>query len=249
MIQLSKVSKQFRTGVFALSDISFEVEKGEFVFLVGPTGSGKTTIFRLLTREALPTTGEVIVDNWDVVKLPNNKISHLRKKIGVVFQDLKLLMDRTIFENIILPLEVSGIDTLPAAKIVEDVMGKVGILSHRDKFPIQLSGGELQRAAIARALILEPDILLADEPTGNLDSQTAMEIVRLLENINKKGTTVIMATHNEDAVKALSKRVISLNNGILTGGNEKKPKPHLEHSEKKSAIIDVKDKKSEDEDF
>jgi len=159
------------------------------------------------------------------------------------------LMDRTIFENIILPLEVSGIDSIIATKIVEEIMKKVGILPHKDKFPIQLSGGELQRAAIARALTLEPDILLADEPTGNLDSATAMEIVKLLSEINKKGTTVIMATHNEDAVKALSKRVISLNNGILTGGNEKKPKPHLEHSEKKSAIIDVKDKKSEDEDF
>jgi len=250
MIRLTQVSKQFRTGVFALSDISFEVEKGEFVFLVGPTGSGKTTIFRLLTREALPTTGEVIVDNWDVVKLPNNKISHLRKKIGVVFQDLKLLMDRTIFENIILPLEVSGIDTIVATKIVEEIMEKVGILSHKDKFPIQLSGGELQRAAIARALTLEPDILLADEPTGNLDSATAMEIVKLLSEINKKGTTVIMATHNEDAVKALSKRVISLNKGQLVGVGGKKPKAPAEHSEKKSVIIDKEKKKEEeDEDF
>ncbi|MDZ4227719.1 MAG: ATP-binding cassette domain-containing protein [Candidatus Levybacteria bacterium] len=256
MIRLTKVSKQFRTGVFALSDVSFEVEKGEFVFLVGPTGSGKTTIFRLLTREAIPTAGEVIVDNWDVVKLPNNKIAHLRKKIGVVFQDLKLLMDRTIFENIILPLEVSGIDSIVATKIVEEIMEKVGLLDHKDKFPIQLSGGELQRTAIARALTLEPDILLADEPTGNLDSATAMEIVKLLSEINKKGTTIIMATHNEDVIKALSKRIISLNNGQLVGGNEKKPKEHAEHSEKKSAIIDVKDKKnpsassgSRDEDF
>lgn len=245
MIRLSKVSKQFRTGVFALSDVSFSVAKGEFVFLVGPTGSGKTTIFRLLTREALPTTGEVIVDNWDVVKLPNNKIPHLRKKIGVVFQDLKLLMDRTIFENIILPLEVSGINSIVATKIVEEIMEKVGILTHRDKFPIQLSGGELQRAALARALTLEPDILLADEPTGNLDSGTAMEIVRLLEDINKKGTTIIMATHNEDAIKALSKRVISLSKGQLIGVSGKKSKTHAEHFEKKSVIID-KEKKDED---
>lgn len=246
MIRLTQVSKQFRTGIFALSDISFSVEKGEFVFLVGPTGSGKTTIFRLLTREVLPTTGEVIVDNWDVVKLPNNKIPHLRKKIGVVFQDLKLLLDRTIFENIILPLEVSGIDSIAAAKIVGEIMEKVGIKPHRDKFPIQLSGGELQKAAIARALILEPDILLADEPTGNLDQATAMEIVRLLSEINKKGTTIIMATHNQDAIKALSKRVITLNKGQLIGENVKKQKAHAEHSEKKSAIID---KEKEDEDF
>lgn len=255
MIRLDKVSKQFRTGVFALSDISFEVEKGEFVFLVGPTGSGKTTIFRLLTRESLPTTGEIIVDNWDVVKLPSNKIAHLRKKIGVVFQDLKLLMDRTIFENIILPLEVSGIETNVATKIVEEIMEKVGIGPHRDKFPVQLSGGELQRAAIARALILEPDILLADEPTGNLDQATAMEIVKLLSEINKKGTTIIMATHNEDVVKALAKRVISLDKGQLAGISGKKPKAHvhIEHSEKKSAIIEKpkekEKKKDEDEDF
>ena len=246
MIRLTQVSKQFRTGIFALTDVSFEVEKGEFVFLVGPTGSGKTTIFRLITREALPTVGEVIVDNWDVAKLPNNKIPHLRKKIGVVFQDLKLLMDRTIFENIILPLEISGIDSIAATKIVEEIMEKVGILSHRDKFPIQLSGGELQRAAIARALTLEPDILLADEPTGNLDQATAMEIVRLLESINKKGTTIIMATHNEDVVKALSKRIIVLDKGQLIGVSGKKPKTHVEHSEKKSAIINVEDKKPEE---
>ena len=249
MIRLDKVSKQFRTGVFALSDVSFSVEKGEFVFLVGPTGSGKTTIFRLLTREALPTAGEIVVDNWDVVKLPNNKISHLRKKIGVVFPDLKLLMDRTIFANIILPLEVSGINSIDAAKIVGEIMEKVGILAHRDKFPIQLSGGELQRAALARALILEPDILLADEPTGNLDQATAMEIVKLLSEINKKGTTIIMATHNEDIIKTLSKRVISLNNGQLakdTGGR-KKEKEAISQISPKPDIIDKEKKKSPSE--
>jgi len=224
MIRLNKVSKQFRTGVFALENISFEVERGEFVFLVGPTGSGKTTVFRLLTREALPTSGEIVVDNWDIVKLPGSKVSHLRKKIGVVFQDLKLLMDRTIFENIILPLEVSGIKAEEAKTIVEEIMEKVGIEVHKDKFPIQLSGGELQRAVIARALILEPDILLADEPTGNLDQATAFEIVKLLSEINEKGTTVIMATHNGDIVRTLSNRVIALNKGQLakdTGGRKK----------------------------
>ena len=236
MIHLNKVSKQFRTGVFALNDISFEVEKGEFVFLVGPTGSGKTTIFRLLTRESLPTSGEIIVDSWDITKLPNSKIPHLRKKIGVVFQDLKLLMDRTIFENIILPLEVSGIHMNEAKEIVEDLMGKVGILDHKDKFPIQLSGGELQRVVIARALTLSPDILLADEPTGNLDQETAFEIVKLLSKINKKGTTIIMATHNLDIIKSLSKRVIALSKDQMAG---------MQHSPKKSAIIETKEKKEE----
>src|SRR3989338_1482511 len=259
MISLENVSKKFGTGVFAITDITFSVEKGEFVFLVGPTGSGKTTIFRLLIREALPTTGEIIVDNWDIVKLPGNKLTHLRKKIGVVFQDLKLLMDRTIFENIILPLEVSGVNAIAAKKIAEEIMEKVGINPHKDKFPIQLSGGELQRAALARALTLEPDILLADEPTGNLDRVTAMELVKLLSEINKKGTTIIMATHNEDIIKALSKRIISLNMGKLAkdtapmhsspksdnieGENKKletKPKPEKKKEEKK---------KEEDEDF
>lgn len=234
MIQLNKVSKQFRTGVFALSDISFTVGKGEFVFLIGPTGSGKTTIFRLLTREAFPTTGEIVVDNWDVVKLPTSKIPHLRKKIGVVFQDLKLLMDRTIFENIILPLEVSGINSISAKKIVEETMERLGIAVHKDKFPIQLSGGELQRVAIARALVLSPDILLADEPTGNLDQATAFEIVKLLSEINKKGTTVIMATHNNDILKAISKRIISLDKGFLVRDDgKKKEKCEAEHSDKK----------------
>jgi len=246
MIRLHKVSKQFRTGVFALSDINFEVGKGEFVFLVGPTGSGKTTIFRLLTREALPTTGEIVVDDWDIVKLPVNKVSHLRKKIGVVFQDLKLLMDRTIFENIVLPLEVSGINAQDGKTVVEEIMERVGILAHRDKFPIQLSGGELQRVALARALTLSPDILLADEPTGNLDQATAFEIVKLLSEINQKGTTIIMATHNEDIVKALSKRIISLNEGqLVRDDNKNKNRAVAEHFYKKSGIIDTENKRSQ----
>ena len=258
MIRLSKVSKQFRTGVFALSDISFSVAKGEFVFLVGPTGSGKTTIFRLLTRESLPTSGEIVVDNWDIVKLPMNKVAHLRKKIGVVFQDLKLLMDRTIFENIILPLEISGINAITAKKIAEEIMEKVGIGPHKDKFPIQLSGGELQRAVIARALTLEPDILLADEPTGNLDQETAMGIVKLLAEFNKKGTTIIMATHNEDIIKKLSKRTISLDKGQLakdTAPMHSSPKSSNIEGESKKLEIKPKPekkeekKKEEDEDF
>lgn len=215
MIKLDKVSKKFGTGVFGLSDINFLVDKGEFVFLVGPTGAGKTTIFRLITREILPTTGAIIVGDWDIVKLPSAKIPHLRKKIGVVFQDLKLLLDRTIFENTILPLEVVGAKPMEAKKKTEEVLEKVGIINHKDKFPVQLSGGELQRAAIARALALTPEIILADEPTGNLDSATAFEIVNLLSDINKKGTTIIMATHNKNIVSSLSKRVIGLDKGHL----------------------------------
>lgn len=215
MIKLDKVSKKFGTGVFGLSDISLSVENGEFVFLVGPTGSGKTTIFKLLIREILPTEGSIVVNDWDVVNLPKHKIPHFRKKVGVVFQDLKLLFDRTIFENISLPLEVSGVSSAEAMKRVEEVLTQVGLFFHKDKFPIQLSGGELQRTAIARALVLSPEILLADEPTGNLDLATSWEIVKLLSDVNEKGTTVIMATHNADIVKSLSKRIIELEKGHL----------------------------------
>lgn len=221
MIRLDKVSKIFGTGAAGLSDISLIIEKGEFVFLVGPTGAGKTTLFRLLTRETLPTQGSIIVSDFDLVKLPRHKIPHLRKKIGVVFQDLKLLMDRTIDENILLPLQVMGVSEQEAAKRVSEIMERVGIDQHKNKFPIQLSGGELQRTAIARALVLAPDVLLADEPTGNLDPATSKDILRLLSQINEAGTTIIMATHNADIVNALSKRVVALEKGKIIRDEKK----------------------------
>src|SRR3990167_6982559 len=215
MIKLDRVSKKFGTGVLGLSDVTLSVDKNEFVFLVGPTGSGKTTIFRLLIREILPSEGSVIINDWNIVKLPKEKVPHLRKRIGVVFQDLKLLMDRTIFENVMLPLDVAGIKFEEAKKKADEVLSQVGLIEHKEKFPAQLSGGELQRTAIARALVLSPEILLADEPTGNLDSATSWEIVKLLSDINEKGTTIIMATHNVDIIKNLSKRVIALEKGKL----------------------------------
>lgn len=236
MISLENVSKKFGTGVLGLTDISFTVEKGEFVFLVGPTGSGKTTIFRLLIRDTLPTEGTIVVNSWDILKLPNKKVPELRKKIGVVFQDLKLLADRTILENTTLPLEVASVKTKEAESRAEEVLKSVGILEHKDKFPIQLSGGELQRAAIARALIMSPDILLADEPTGNLDDVAAFGIVKLLSDINELGTTVLMATHNKEIVKKLNKRIIELNKGALVGDTnhgKKEKAPEKEAEEKK----------------
>lgn len=221
MIHLNKVSKTFGLGTQGLTDISLSVEKGEFVFLVGQTGSGKTTLFRLLIRDTLPTEGEIMVGDFDIISLPHNKIPHLRKKIGVVFQNLKLLMDRTVFENIILPLEVAGVTQEEAGKKVEEIMDHVGIGIHKDKFPIQLSGGELQRVAIARALILSPEILLADEPTGNLDPKTSKDILKLLIDINTTGTTVIMATHNVELVNSHSKRVVALDKGRLIRDEKK----------------------------
>lgn len=221
MIHLNKVSKTFGLGTQGLSEISLSVEKGEFVFLVGQTGSGKTTLFRLLIRDLLPSTGEIIIGDFNLISLPHNKIPHLRKKIGIVFQSLKLLMDRTIFENIILPLEVAGVAQEEAGKKVEEIMEKVGMSNHKDKFPVQLSGGELQRTAIARALVLSPEILLADEPTGNLDPKTSKDILSLLIDINNSSTTVVMATHNVELVNSHSKRVVALDKGRLIRDEKK----------------------------
>lgn len=236
MIRLDNVYKKFGAGDVALEDISFSIDPGEFVFIVGPSGSGKTTLFRLLIREMIPTTGAIHIGQWDIVNLPKGHIPHLRKKIGVVFQDLKLLKERTIFENVYFPLEVGGIDENQARKRVEEILDQVGIRQHRDKFPIQLSGGELQRAAIARALAFSPEILLADEPTGNLDDATTWEIVKLLQDINAAGTTIIMATHDTGIVERLDKRVLKLENGRLVKDKKSsshKVESHKEHKETK----------------
>jgi cell division transport system ATP-binding protein len=240
MIHFENVSKTFGTGEMALSDITLDIQRGEFVFLVGPSGSGKTTLMRMLIRDTLPTQGRVIVSDWDLNKLPSNKVPDLRKKIGVVFQDLKLLTERTIFENILLPLHIAGVSDATAVKKVHDIMEQVGILQHKDKFPVQLSGGELQRAAIARALIFSPDILLADEPTGNLDMTTSWEIVKLLQDINKTGTTVIMATHNTDIVNSLLKRIVGLEKGKLAKDEkrgEKKEDEKVKEEKKEAAPV------------
>lgn len=216
MILLENVSKVFGLGNAGLSDLTLTIEPGEFVFLVGHTGSGKTTLLRLLLRQYTPTKGKISVADIDLIKLPKRKIPHYRKKIGIVFQDLKLLLDRTIFENVILPLEITGAKKTSAHSRVVELLTQVGMLEHKEKFPVQLSGGELQRVAIARALTLSPALLLADEPTGNLDSKTAFEIVELLHEINKSGTTIIMATHNLDIIKKYPKdRVIGLRLGKL----------------------------------
>ncbi len=247
MIQLQDVSKIFGTGIAGLSNISLEVEKGEFVFLVGETGSGKTTLLKLLIRDSLPTEGTIIIDEWDIGKLPENRVPHLRKKVGVIFQDLKLLMDRTIFENILLPLQVAARIPQEAANRVDELLEEVGMTQHKEKFPLQLSGGELQRIAIARALALSPEILLADEPTGNLDEKTAFEIVDLLSRINQSGTTILMATHNMNIVKKVNQRVISLEKGKLVGDTKKHTKKsETKETEREEEAKETKEKYHEE---
>ncbi len=215
MIKFDKVVKKFG-GTSALDNIDLEINDKEFVFLTGPTGAGKTTFFRLLIRDLLPTRGKVFVGDLDLAKLPSHKIPYLRKKIGVVFQDLKLLLDRTIFENIALPLEIIGKKPPEIKKRVEELLSQVGLSEFGERFPLEISGGELQRVSIARAIATEPQILLADEPTGNLDIGTSWGIMKLLSEINERGTTIIMATHNIDIVATLKKRKIVLDKGKVT---------------------------------
>lgn len=215
MIVFQNVTKTYGDDVSALDQVSFSIDKGNFVFLVGSTGSGKTTIFRLLIRDLLPTQGNIVLGEWDLIKLPKGKITDLRRRVGYIFQDLKLLMDRTVIENVMLPLNFSGVNNDEARKRATEALMDVGLSDKQDKFPLQLSGGERQRVAVARALVFNPEVILADEPTGNLDLQTSFQILDLLESINKKGTTIFMATHNDKIIEKTKNRVIFLEKGKI----------------------------------
>lgn len=215
MIKFNGVTKKFPDGTVAVDNSSFEIEDGEFVFLVGPSGAGKTTILRLLLKELEPNTGDITVDEHELKKLSGGKITELRRKIGVIFQDLKLLSDRNVFENIALSLWVLG---KKDAEIKDEVLEKLKLvgLEHQEKFfPAQLSGGEMQRVAIARALAGGPKYLFADEPTGNVDDANTWKIMKILDKVNKGGTTVLMATHNSEIVDTMNKRVIRLEDGHI----------------------------------
>ncbi len=215
MILFNSVTKKFGSSI-ALDDISLEVQNGEFVFIVGPSGAGKSTLLRVLTKEASITSGKVIVGDFDITKIKDKDVPSLRRKVGVVFQDFKLLDDRTVFENVALTLEVLDKNDAEIAKLVEHILKLVGIWDKRNLFPRQLSGGEAQRTAIARAVVGKPDVLLADEPTGDLDHKTAWEVIQLLNEINSWGTTILMATHNQDIVNTLKRRVIVIKKGKIT---------------------------------
>ncbi|HON86873.1 MAG: cell division ATP-binding protein FtsE [Firmicutes bacterium] len=215
MISLRNVSKDYGGSTKALESVTLAIEKGEFVFIVGPSGAGKSTLIKLLYREETPSTGQVVVLGKDLAKLRRREIPFLRRRIGVVFQDFKLLEDKTVGENISFALEVTGTPTREIKKRVAQVLNLVGLKDRRDAYPNELSGGEQQRIAIARALVRNPDVLLADEPSGNLDPKTAHEIFSLLERANMYGTTVVVATHAQDMVNLLKKRVIELRNGTV----------------------------------
>lgn len=225
MIHFENVSKKFGSTL-ALDNIELKIKQGEFVFIVGPSGAGKSTLLRILTKETSPTNGKVMVGEVDIIKIKNRDVPNLRRKIGVVFQDFKLLDNMTVFENVALTLEVQGKTDTEIAKMVEHTLKLVEIWDKRNLFPRQLSGGEAQRTAIARAIVGKPDIVLADEPTGDLDSKTAWGVIQLLNEINSWGTTILMATHNQEIVDTLKRRVVILKNGKITS-DTKEGKYHL----------------------
>jgi cell division transport system ATP-binding protein len=216
VIRFDDVSKTYRNQTRpALSNISLEVEKGEFVFLVGASGSGKSTFLRLVLKEERPTQGRIHVAGKDLAKLSNWKIPTLRRQIGTVFQDFRLLPNKTVYQNVAFALEVIGKPRHQIAKVVPEVLELVGLDGKEQRMPDQLSGGEQQRVAIARAFVNRPMILIADEPTGNLDPTTSVGIMKLLDRINRTGTTVVMATHDAAIVDSMRKRVIELEGGVL----------------------------------
>lgn len=234
MIRFDHVTKQYPGHVHALSDVTVEIPDGEFVFLIGPSGAGKTTMLRLLIRDLLPTTGNIHVDNWHVNTLPAPKIHMLRRKVGTVFQDFKLLTDRTVFENVALGLEILGKSDQEIHTRVMDVLELVGLAGKKNSFPLQLAAGEMQRTGIARAIVGGPSILLADEPTGNLDPETSWEVLDILNEINKIGTTIVMATHNANIVNNFKKRTITLIAGKLVN-DEAHGKYPVKHTKEKHA--------------
>ena len=220
MIKLEHVSKSYTAGIPALNDVNLEIEDGEFVFIVGDSGSGKSTLIKLLLKELEPTEGNIIIDGKNLGKIKRKQIPKFRRKLGVVCQDFRLLKDRNVYDNIAFAQKVIGETNSHIKKKVPVMLSMVGLAPKYRSYPKELSGGEQQRVAIARALINKPSILLADEPTGNLDNNNAWEIMKLLEEISEKGTTVIVVTHDMEIVKVMKKRVITIKKGIVVADSK-----------------------------
>ncbi len=221
MISFQNVSKTYDNGFPALNDVSFSIEKGEFVFLVGSSAAGKSTIIKLIMKEEDATEGDIVINGVDVCDLRRKEVPYFRRTIGVVFQDYRLLPNKTVQENVAYAMEIVGAARKDIRKNVPNVLSMVGLAHKAKMYPKQLSGGEQQRVAIARAIVNNPVVLIADEPTGNLDPETAQEIMDILEDINRRGTTIVMATHAENIVNKMQKRVIVVEKGVITRDEEK----------------------------
>lgn len=221
LIRISDVQKTYKTGTVALYDIDLTISKGDFVFIIGASGSGKSTLIKMLYREEKPDKGSIIIGGVNVAKLKNRKVYILRRKLGVVFQDFKLLPKLTVFENVAFAMEVFAVDRKKIQKRVMEVLELVGLKGKVRQYPNQLSGGEQQRLCIARAIVNNPKLLICDEPTGNLDPDTSMGIMKVLDDINKMGTTIVMTTHNRDIVNKMQKRVIVLEEGKIVKDYER----------------------------
>ena len=220
MITLENVSKSYAKGQPALNDVSLHIDKGEFVFIVGNSGSGKSTLIKLLLKELEPTSGTIIVNDQDLGKMKRRKVPKYRRGVGVVFQDFRLLKDRNVYENVAFAQRVIERPKRKKKKRVPEILTLVGLAEKYKSFPRELSGGEQQRVALARALVNRPNILLADEPTGNLDPKNSLEIMKLLEEINERGTTVLVVTHNREIVNSFRKRVITMRKGVIVSDEE-----------------------------
>lgn len=221
MIRYVNVSKEYGSGSKALSNININIEKGEFVFVVGSSGAGKSTLMKLLLKEIEPTSGKIYLNKLDITKVKNRRIPYIRRNIGVVFQDFRLLPNKTVYENVAFAMEIVGASPREIRRKVPMILGMVGLSNKAHNYPNQLSGGEHQRVSIARAIVNSPSVLIADEPTGNLDPDTAWEIMKLIKEINRRGTTVVMATHAREIVNMMKRRVIELEAGKVVRDEQK----------------------------
>ena len=221
IITLNNVSKAYATGAPALNGVDLHIQMGEFVFIVGDSGSGKSTMIKLLLRELVPTSGDISVMGYDLVRIRHRKIPKFRRNLGIVFQDFRLLKDRNVYENVAFAQRIVQVSNKEIKRNVPSILATVGLAGKYKAKPRQLSGGEQQRVAIARALVNRPSILLADEPTGNLDPKNSWEIMKLLEQINENGTTVLVVTHNREIVNAMQKRVVTMKKGVIVSDEEK----------------------------
>ncbi len=221
MLEMIDVSKIYPGGSVALQDINVRIEQGEFVFIVGPSGAGKSTFFKMLFREVLPSSGKVIVNGHDLVKMTDKEIPYFRRQLGIVFQDYRLLPDRTVYDNVAFAMQVIETPYRKIKRRVNDVLDLVGLRKRAHAYPTELSGGEQQRIAIARAIVNDPILLIADEPTGNLDPETSWEIMDIFHEVNKSGTTIVMATHDREIVDEMEKRVIAIEHGHIVRDDAK----------------------------